>query len=158
MSVFAERNPIMGANDAVLVMSSLRGDRNTFCEIVTRHQNLLCSLAYSVVGDKPALGWISGGNQAYRLLFSWGSVAVAPISVGIVSIGMVIVGTLGFGAVDIGVIGFGASAIAYKAYASLSALGWESAFSNGFSITKETAIGPIAQVAQVQHRKTSTSS
>jgi RNA polymerase sigma factor (sigma-70 family) len=108
------------------------------------------------VGDKPALGWIAGGNVAYGLLFAWGGVAVAPVSVGILSFGVISVGALGFGligigVVGIGVIGFGASAIAYKAYASLSAIGWESAFSNGFSIAKDAAIGPIAQATQVNN-------
>ena len=51
MSIFTKRNPIAAANDTALVMSSLGGDRNAFCEIVTRYQNLLCSLAYSAVGD-----------------------------------------------------------------------------------------------------------
>ncbi|MEE4244443.1 MAG: sigma-70 family RNA polymerase sigma factor [Kangiellaceae bacterium] len=37
--------------DTDLVISSLGGDRNAFCEIVTRYQTLLCSLAYSSVGD-----------------------------------------------------------------------------------------------------------
>ncbi len=53
-------------------------------------------------------------------------------------------GLIGLGTIGIGVIGFGASAIGYKAYASLSALGWDSAFSAGFSIAKEAAIGPIS--------------
>ncbi|WP_293751121.1 sigma-70 family RNA polymerase sigma factor [uncultured Paraglaciecola sp.] len=51
MSIFTKSNPITGANDAVLVLSSLGGDRHAFCEIVSRYQNLLCSLAYSAVGD-----------------------------------------------------------------------------------------------------------
>ena len=38
-------------DDATLVMYSLGGDRDAFCEIVSRYQNLLCSLAYSAVGD-----------------------------------------------------------------------------------------------------------
>ncbi|WP_049721221.1 RNA polymerase sigma factor [Gilvimarinus polysaccharolyticus] len=100
------------------------------------------------MGDKPALGWIAGGDKAYGLVFAWGGLAVAPISVGIVSIGLVTVGALGLGlmaagTVAVGVIGFGASAIAYKAYGSLSALGWESAFSGGFAIAKEAAIAPL---------------
>jgi hypothetical protein len=74
--------------------------------------------------------------------------------VGIVSIGVISVGALGFGlicigAVGINVIGFDASAIVYKAYASFSALAWESAFSNGFSIAKDAVIGPIDRAAQV---------
>ena len=51
MSIFTKRNPITKMNDAHLVMSSLGGDRDAFCEIVSRYQNLLCSLAYSSVGD-----------------------------------------------------------------------------------------------------------
>lgn len=99
--------------------------------------------------DKPVFGWIAGGDQAYGLFFAWGGFAVAPISVGIVSIGVISIGAvglglIGIGTIGIGIFGFGASAIAYKAYASLSALGWESAFSNGFSIAKEAAIGPIS--------------
>lgn len=100
-------------------------------------------------GDKPVVGWIAGGEVAYGLLFAWGGVAVAPISVGIVAFGLLPVGAIGIGlfatgTVAIGVIAFGASAVAYKAYASMSALGWESAVSGGFSMAKEAAIGTFA--------------
>ena len=106
--------------------------------------------------DKPAFGWIAGGSRAYGLLFAWGGIAVAPISVGIISFGVITIGAVGFGifsigAVAIGLIAFGSSAIAYKAYASLTSLGWESAFSNGFSIAKEAAIGPIAYANEVNN-------
>lgn len=107
--------------------------------------------------DEPAAkAWIAGGSKAYGLLFAWGGLAVAPISVGIVAVGLISCGAVGFGVfsigtVAIGIIGFGASAVAYKAYASLSALGWESAFSNGFSIAKEAAIGPVAFGAQINN-------
>ncbi|NQZ89578.1 MAG: sigma-70 family RNA polymerase sigma factor [Colwellia sp.] len=107
-------------------------------------------------GDKPAIGWIAGGSKAYGLLFAWGGVAIAPISVGIISVGIISVGAVGFGilaigTVAIGIIGFGASAIGYKAYGSLSALGWESAFSNGFSIAKDAALGPVAFADQINN-------
>lgn len=106
--------------------------------------------------DKPAFGWIAGGNYAHGLLFAWGGVAVAPISVGIISYGIVTIGGVGIGLVSlsaaaIGVIAFGASAIGYKAYASLSAMGWESAFSNGFSIANDAAIGYIAYGEQINN-------
>ncbi|BFT32346.1 sigma-70 family RNA polymerase sigma factor [Alteromonas sp. D210916BOD_24] len=111
--------------------------------------------------DKAAYGWIAGGSYAYGLLFAWGGFAVAPISVGIVSIGVVTVGAVGFGllslgTVAIGLIGFGASAVAYKAYASLSSLGWESAFSQGFSIAKNAAIGPVAYAQHVNNETAAT--
>ncbi|MCJ8271939.1 MAG: hypothetical protein MJK04_21405, partial [Psychrosphaera sp.] len=46
-----------------------------------------------------------------------------------------------------------ASAIAYKAYASLSALGWDSAISGGFSIAKEAAIGPISFAKHINNEQ-----
>ena len=100
-------------------------------------------------GDKAVVGWIAAGDRAYGLLFAWGGFAVAPISVGIISCGLVSIGVAGFGlvgmgTVGIGLLGMGASAIGYKAYASLSALGWNSAFSGGFSIAKVAAVGPVA--------------
>lgn len=111
-------------------------------------------------GEKPAVGWIAAGHRAYGLLFAWGGFAVAPVSVGIISCGIVTVGAVGFGlismgTVGIGVLAIGAAAIGYKAYASLSSLGWESAFSQGFSIAKEAAIGPIAYAEQVNNEMAS---
>ena len=105
-------------------------------------------------GDKSAFGWIAGGAKANGLLFAWGGVAIAPISVGIfaigaISVGAIGIGLLGTGTVAIGIIAFGSSAIAYKAYASMSALGWESAFSNGFSIAIDAAIAPMAFASEV---------
>lgn len=112
----------------------------------------------SEIGDKPAVGWIAGGSKAYGLFFAWGGVAIAPISVGIISVGVISVGAVGFGlvaigTVAIGIIGFGASAIGYKAYGSLSALGWESAWSNGFSIAKDAALAPVAFAEQVNNEQ-----
>jgi RNA polymerase sigma factor (sigma-70 family) len=109
-------------------------------------------------GDRPVLGWIAGGERAYGLLFAWGGIAVAPVSVGIIAIGVFGVGAIGIGlfgvgTVAIGMIGFGASAIAYKAYASLSALGWESAFSQGFAIAREGAIGSVPFAKQVNNEQ-----
>jgi len=106
------------------------------------------------VNDKPAFGWIAGGSYAHGLLFAWGGVAIAPISVGIVSFGIITIGAVGIGIISmgtvaIGIIAFGASAIGYKAYASLSSLGWDSAFSYGFSFAKEAAIAPFAYANQV---------
>jgi len=113
-------------------------------------------LAMAEEGEPPAIGWIAAGHKAYGLLFAWGGFAVAPISVGIVSCGVVTVGAVGIGlvgmgTVGIGLLGMGAAAIGYKAYASLSAMGWESAFSQGFSIAKQAAIGPIAYAEQVNN-------
>ena len=110
-------------------------------------------------GDKPVFGWIAGGDHAYGLLFAWGGLAIAPISVGIVSVGVITVGAvgvglLGIGTIGIGLIAIGASAIGYKAYASFSALGWDSAFSGvGFSIANDAAIGPFAFANQINNQQ-----
>lgn len=108
------------------------------------------------VTDKPAFGWIAGGTYARGLLFAWGGVAIAPVSVGIISYGIFTIGAIGIGifsvgAVAVGIISFGTAAIGYKAYSALSSLGWESAFSNGFSIAKDAAIGPIAFAQEVNN-------
>jgi RNA polymerase sigma factor (sigma-70 family) len=110
------------------------------------------------VNDKPAFGWIAGGSRAHGLLFAWGGVAIAPISVGIVTVGVISIGAVSFGlfsfgTVAISLIGFGVSAIAYKAYGAFSAFGWESAFSNGFSVAVDAAIGPIAYATQVNNQQ-----
>lgn len=106
--------------------------------------------------DKPVVGWIAAGHKAHGLLFAWGGIAIAPISVGIVSFGIISVGAVGFGligtgTVGIGLLAMGATAIGYKAYASMSSLGWESAWSGGFSIAKEAAVGAIAYAEQVNN-------
>jgi len=110
-------------------------------------------------GDKPVVGWIAGGDYAYGMLFAWGGVAIAPISVGIISVGLISVGAIGIGlfglgTIGIGIIGFGASAIGYKAYATFSALGWNSAFTGiGFSIANEAAIGPFAFAKNINNEQ-----
>jgi len=108
--------------------------------------------------DKPIVGWVAGGDIAFGLVFAWGGVAIAPISVGILSVGIISIGAvgmglLGIGTVGIGVIGFGASAVAHKAYASFSALGWDAAFSNGFSIARDAAIGPISFAKHINNKQ-----
>ncbi len=104
--------------------------------------------------DKPCFGWIAGGDRAYGLLFAWGGIAIAPVSVGILSVGFLScgaigLGVLGLGTVALGFISFGAIAVGYKAYAWISSLGWQSAFSTGFAVAHEGAIGPVAQARHV---------
>lgn len=98
---------------------------------------------------QPAVAWVAGGTFAKGLLFAWGAVAIAPVSVGIVSVGVVTVGAVGVGVlsagtVAFGILAFGASAVGYQAFSSLSSLGWESALSGGFAIAKNAALGTIA--------------
>lgn len=115
-----------------------------------------CKFGMAEVGEKPATGWIAAGEKAYGLLFAWGGFAVAPVSVGIVSVGFVSIGAVGIGVIGIGTVGIGllamgAAAIGYKAYASLSAMGWESAWSGGFAVAREAAIGRIPVAREVNN-------
>jgi len=100
-------------------------------------------------GETPVFGWIAGGDRAYGLLFAWGGLAIAPFSVGAVAIGLFAVGSLSVGVISLGTAGIGLLAVGcmaagVKAYAWLSALGWESAQGGGFAIARIAAEGPVA--------------
>jgi RNA polymerase sigma factor (sigma-70 family) len=100
-------------------------------------------------GDPPVFGWLAGGDRACGILFAWGGCAVAPISVGAVAVGLLAVGTLSVGVISLGTAGvglvaFGCMAVGVKAYAWLSALGWQTAQGGGFSIARIAAEGPLA--------------
>lgn len=103
-------------------------------------------------GDKPVVGWIAGGDRAYGLLFAWGVIAVAPISVGGVSVGLISVGSVGIGALSLGTIGIGVVAVGcvsfgVHALSWLSSLGWETARGGGFALARTAAEGPVAFAA-----------
>jgi hypothetical protein len=94
-------------------------------------------------------GWFAGGDRAYGLLFAWGGFTVAPFSVGGIAVGFFAIGTLSVGVISLGTAGVGlvavgCMAVGVKAYAWLSALGWQSAQGGGFSIARIAAEGPVA--------------
>lgn len=100
-------------------------------------------------GEPPVYAWFAGGDRAYGLLCAWGGCAIAPFSVGAVSIGFVSVGSLSVGAISIGTIGIGwfalgCATIGVRAFAWLSALGWDVAAGGGFAIARNAAAGPVA--------------
>jgi RNA polymerase sigma factor (sigma-70 family) len=101
------------------------------------------------VGEGPVVGWIAAGDRAYGLLFAWGGLAVAPVSVGafavgFLSVGAVSVGVIGLGTFGTGLLAVGGIAVGFKAYAWLSALGWFAARSGGFGIAHVAAEAPVA--------------
>jgi hypothetical protein len=55
------------------------------------------------------------------------------------------------GTIGIGLLGLGAIAIGFKAYASVSALGLQSAWAPGFAIARDAAIGSVAYARQVNN-------
>lgn len=107
-------------------------------------------------GDGPIVGWIAGGDRAIGLFFAWGAFAVAPVSVGafsvgVVAIGAVSVGVIGIGTFGVGLVAIGAVAIGARAYAWLSALGWQFAQSGGFGVSHFAASAPVAFAPQVNN-------
>lgn len=100
-------------------------------------------------GEGPVVGWIAAGDRAYGLLFAWGGLAVAPVSVGafavgFLSVGAVSVGVIGLGTFGTGLLAIGGVAVGLKAFAWLSALGWFAARSGGFGIAHVAAEAPVA--------------
>ncbi len=100
-------------------------------------------------GDPPVFGWIAGGDRAVGILFAWGGIAVAPVSLGAVAIGFFAIGSLSLGWISFGTVGVGFLAVGcmsagIKAYGWLSALGWDTASGSGFAIARIAAEGPLA--------------
>jgi RNA polymerase sigma factor (sigma-70 family) len=100
-------------------------------------------------GDGPVVGWIAAGDRACGLLFAWGGLAVAPVSIGafaagFLSVGAVSVGVIGVGTFGTGLLAIGGVAVGLQAYAWLSALGWFAARSGGFGIAHVAAEAPVA--------------
>jgi len=100
-------------------------------------------------GEPPVVGWFAGGDRAIGLIAAWGGLAVAPFSVGAVSCGIIALGSISFGLLSIGTVALGGlcigcAVIGIRAYAWLSALGWQTAQGGGFSIARAGAEGPLA--------------
>jgi hypothetical protein len=111
-----------------------------------------CRFSSPDEGQPPVFGWIAGGDRAYGLLCAWGGYAVAPISVGAVSVGLVSVGNLSIGLLSLGTVGLGwiaigCASVGVKAYAWLSALGWDTAQGGGFGLAGRAAEAPVAFAA-----------
>ena len=100
-------------------------------------------------GERPVFGWLAGGDRAYGLLFAWGGYAVAPFSIGAIAIGLFAIGSLSigvisFGTAAVGLLAVGCMSVGVKAFAWLSALGWDGAAGGGFAIARTAAEGPVA--------------
>ena len=100
----------------------------------------------------PVVGWIAGGDRAIGILFAWGGLAVAPVSVGGIAIGVFSLGAVSFGLLSLGSIAFGilalgAMGIGINAFGSLSAMAWNAAAGGGFNLAGTYAVGPIALAA-----------
>ena len=105
---------------------------------------------------KPVKAWIAVDDAfAFGVLFAYGSVAVAPVSIGACAIGVFSYGAMAFGALAVGgfsfgVWAFGAFALGWQASAGC-AVAWNIASGGQYAIAHQYALGPIAHAAQANN-------
>jgi hypothetical protein len=105
---------------------------------------------------KPVKAWIAADDAfAFGVLFAWGSVAVAPVSIGACAIGLfsygaMAVGALAVGGFAFGIWAFGAFAFGWQASAAC-AIAWNIASGGQYAIAHQFALGPVAHAAQVNN-------
>jgi len=99
----------------------------------------------------PVKAWIAAGDCAIGVLFAFGGLAVAPVSIGAAALGLFTVGGATIGIASIA--GFACGAWAFGGFA----LGWQAfggcavalnAASGGLAIARDFALGGVAQAAQ----------
>jgi RNA polymerase sigma factor (sigma-70 family) len=103
---------------------------------------------------KPVKAWIAADDGvAFGVLFAYGAVAVAPVSIGACAIGLFSYGGMAVGALAVGGFGFGIWAFAGFAFgwqaSAGCAIAWDTASGAQYAIAHHFALGPIAHAAQV---------
>ncbi len=119
-------------------------------EYRSRKELLGLPLLHIRLGDrqsKPVKAWIATGDYAWGILFAFGGVAVAPVSVGglalgVISFGGVGVGVLALGGLALGGWSFGGLAVGWQAFGGC-AIAWNAAW-GGYAIAHDYALGGVA--------------
>jgi len=102
----------------------------------------------------PVKAWIAvTDGVAFGVLFAYGSVAVAPVSIGACAVGLFSYGAMAVGALVVGgfafgIWAFGAFAFGWQASAAC-AIAWNIASGGQYAIAHQYALGPVAHGAQV---------
>jgi hypothetical protein len=105
---------------------------------------------------KPVKAWIAADDAfAFGVLFAYGSVAVAPVSIGACAIGLFSYGAMAIGALAVGgfafgIWAFGAFGFGWQASAGC-AIAWDIASGGQYAIAHHFALGPVAHAAQVNN-------
>jgi RNA polymerase sigma factor (sigma-70 family) len=107
-----------------------------------------------VAEGQPVKAWIAVGDCAVGVLFSFGGIAVAPISIGGLSIGLIpfggcALGLLGLGGTSLAIWSFGGLAIGWEAFGGC-AVAWKAAV-GGMAVARDYALGGIAQAVQANN-------
>ncbi len=105
---------------------------------------------------KPVKAWIAADDAcAIGVLFAYGAVAVAPVSIGACAIGLFSYGAMAFGALAVGGFGFGIWAFGGLAFgwqvSAGCAIAWNIASGGRYAIAHQFALGPVAHAAQVNN-------
>ncbi len=102
--------------------------------------------------SKPVTAWIAVGSPAFGGLFAFGSIAVAPVSLGACSVGLVSwgaasLGVFAMGGAALGAWAFGGLAVGWKAFGGC-ALAWRAAV-GGIALGHDFAAGGLARAAAI---------
>ncbi|HEX4085311.1 MAG TPA: sigma-70 family RNA polymerase sigma factor [Chthoniobacteraceae bacterium] len=104
--------------------------------------------------NEPVWAWIAAGDRAFGMLFAFGGIAIAPVSLGGFAIGLLPWGAFGIGLCAIGAFAFGwwavgGMAFGCKAYAGC-AVAWRGAM-GGVAISRGFAEGGLAYAPQANN-------
>ena len=105
----------------------------------------------SVSQRAPVRAWIAAGDFAFGVLFAFGGLAVAPVSVGGIAIGLLpwggaALGLFAIGGFAFGGWAFGGFALGWQAFGGC-ALAWNAAV-GGLALARDFAVGALAHAAQ----------
>jgi len=108
----------------------------------------------SAVQRAPVKAWIAAGDFAFGVLFAFGGLAIAPVSVGGMAIGFMpwggaAVGLFATGGFALGGWVFGGFALGWQAFGGC-ALAWNAA-TGGLAIARDFAVGGVAHAAQANN-------
>jgi RNA polymerase sigma factor (sigma-70 family) len=139
--------------------SSLKENRKPFWEYRSRLHLLGLPLIHirfnrSAVQRSPVKAWIAAGDFAFGVIFAFGGLAVAPVSLGGLAIGL-----MAWGGAALGLFAIGGFAVGGWVFGGF-ALGWQAfggcaialnAAMGGLAIARDFALGGIAHAAQINN-------
>jgi RNA polymerase sigma factor (sigma-70 family) len=103
---------------------------------------------------RPVKAWIAAGDYAVGLLFAFGNLAIAPVSIGSLTLGLLsfggcAVGMFSLGGFSLGIWSFGALALGWHVFGGC-AIAWNAA-NGGIAIARNFAVGGIAHALQANN-------
>jgi RNA polymerase sigma factor (sigma-70 family) len=106
---------------------------------------------------KAVKAWIAGDDAcAYGVLFAYGGMAIAPVSIGAFSVGLISYGAMSIGVLSVGGFGFGiwawgGFALGWQAFGCGCAIAWNAAWGGVYAIGHTYALSEMASKAFQPH-------